>query len=190
MLRWPSYVPIQSASILKFEVYLSPAGWWSFWWGCLGHCRCLKRPGVERGRSVFRCTASLQKIKDRGREERRMEGEREGEREREREWRREREREREGVKEGRKYFYTIRIARFPPTAIHTVKVMKKKITSMLCVWVWERGGGGEVYWGAVHMCEHWLLKLTYTTTKIALEKQAPQHMDSKNSKRNTATKAR
>ena len=66
-------------------------------------------------------------------------GVKEGERERVKEG------EREGVKEGRKYFYTIRIARFPPTPIHTVKVMKKKITSMLCVCERERGGGEGVY---------------------------------------------
>ena len=30
----------------------------------------------------------------------------------------------------------------------------------------------------------------YITTKIALEKQAPQHMDTKNNSRNAATKAR
>ena len=71
------------------------------------------------------------------------EGERVGVKERERE--RVKEGEREGVKEGRKYFYTIRIARFPPTPIHTVKVMKKKITSMLCVCERERGGGEGVY---------------------------------------------
>ena len=35
-----------------------------------------------------------------------------------------------------------------------------------------------------------LVSEAYITTKTALEKQAPQHMDTKNKRRNAATKAR